>query len=198
MTINHRYKFVFANKDTVSLNDILLEKNDVGILEDTEANIGSIYFIRSGQKADLRNTDYQPFDVKKTGDAFSKKVCNVCHKILDTDVFAKNQSGKGDRAVRRPSCSKCRKLIDGNKIKTKQKKEWGKTKPKYKPFKCPVCLKRTIPLVTSKIVLDHDHVTGKARGWICDSCNTGLGRFKDDVGLLERAIEYLKEKSDLK
>lgn len=53
--------------------------------------------------------------------------------------------------------------------------------------------KKTIPGLTSKVVLDHDHKTGKGRAWICDSCNTGLGRFKDDIELLESAIQYLKK-----
>jgi len=43
------------------------------------------------------------------------------------------------------------------------------------------------------MVLEHDHRTGKPGGWICDSCNTGLGRFKDDVELLKSAIEFLKK-----
>ena len=52
--------------------------------------------------------------------------------------------------------------------------------------------KRT--LITT-LVKDHDHLTGKAREWICDSCNTGLGRFKDDITILQRAIDYLKKYS---
>jgi len=35
--------------------------------------------------------------------------------------------------------------------------------------------------------------TGKVRGPLCGSCNNGLGRFKDSVKLLERAIEYLEK-----
>jgi transcription elongation factor Elf1 len=58
-------------------------------------------------------------------------------------------------------------------------------------FECPICGKRTIAGITSKVVLDHDHETGEARAWICDSCNTGIGRFKDDVALLQRAIKFL-------
>ena len=44
------------------------------------------------------------------------------------------------------------------------------------------------------MVLDHDHITGKPRAWICDSCNTGLGRFKDDIATIENAIKYLKDR----
>jgi len=50
----------------------------------------------------------------------------------------------------------------------------------------------TIVGITANLVRDHDHETGKGREWICDSCNTGLGRFKDDTKFLERVIEYLK------
>jgi hypothetical protein len=41
--------------------------------------------------------------------------------------------------------------------------------------------------------MDHDHETGAFRGMLCDGCNNGLGRFRDDVGRMESAIEYLKK-----
>ena len=46
-----------------------------------------------------------------------------------------------------------------------------------------------------RLSVDHDHTTGKLRGLLCDSCNNGLGRFKDNPETLSNAIEYLKSTS---
>lgn len=47
---------------------------------------------------------------------------------------------------------------------------------------------------TPKILaLDHEHATHLVRGFLCQKCNLGIGYFKDSVGLLEKAIEYLKD-----
>ena len=43
------------------------------------------------------------------------------------------------------------------------------------------------------LAVDHCHITGKVRGLLCHHCNTGIGKLKDNVELLESAIKYLKE-----
>lgn len=40
--------------------------------------------------------------------------------------------------------------------------------------------------------IDHCHTTGKVRGLLCRQCNIALGRFREDVTILESAIAYLK------
>lgn len=40
--------------------------------------------------------------------------------------------------------------------------------------------------------LDHCHETGEFRGFLCHSCNTALGGFRDDPEILLNAIAYLQ------
>ena len=191
---NKKAKFVFTKIDIQSPKGDTVSKNDVGIIEKELKKSFHIFFIRSWKKTKVKKEDVVFFDVNKTGDGFKKKICNVCHKLLNTTHFDKNQNAKNNRPVRRPSCRDCRKHIDGVPINPKERKEFLKTKPNKAPFKCPICHKQTIAGVTSKIVIDHNHITGKIRNWICDSCNTGIGRFKDDESILRRAIRFIKQK----
>lgn len=55
-------------------------------------------------------------------------------------------------------------------------------------FKCAICKS-----YLTKPCVDHNHETGEVRGLLCDSCNQGLGRFKDDYDLLVAAAKYLAQ-----
>ena len=57
----------------------------------------------------------------------------------------------------------------------------------------PVCKKYSIAGVNVRITVDHNQETGEPRGLVCDSCNTGLGRFKNGEDHLTSAIEYLEQ-----
>lgn len=74
------------------------------------------------------------------------------------------------------------------------KREYGLTLEQYSQMlvdqnhQCPICE------LEVKLVVDHNHDTGKVRGLLCGKCNKGLGIFADDTSRLTRAIVYLKEK----
>lgn len=44
-----------------------------------------------------------------------------------------------------------------------------------------------------KMSVDHCHETGKVRALLCSHCNSGLGRFKDNIEVMQKAIEYIKK-----
>ena len=44
--------------------------------------------------------------------------------------------------------------------------------------------------------IDHDHVTGKIRGLLCQNCNWMLGHGRDNLDILIAAYAYLKESKE--
>lgn len=75
--------------------------------------------------------------------------------------------------------------------------KWQKYKNKYDididetpiPDECEVCKKKT-----DKLCADHDHKTGKFRGWICSNCNVALGMVNDNISILMLLIKYLLDR----
>ena len=173
-------------------------KNSVGrIAGEVAGGAVPIWFIGQNQTWMVKASEVREINVFKTGDKYKHKICNTCHCLLPVEGFAGNQRNKHG-LVRRPSCKKCRTDIDKRATKSSQKKRAEKARPKKgSVFRCPICHRRSIVGVTAKIIADHDHHTGNLRDFICDSCNTGLGRFKNGQDYLQNAIHYIKERDTL-
>lgn len=135
---------------------------------------------------------------KKLGSApgncrcFKHKVCDRCNILKEKEsCFQVNQRSEFSVTFR-PSCNDCRAIKDGKSMSAEERRKAEKTKPKGL-WECPICEKTYLTeMMASPPRRDHDHSTGKFRDWLCDSCNTGLGRFDDKITVLEKAIEYLK------
>jgi hypothetical protein len=54
---------------------------------------------------------------------------------------------------------------------------------------CAIC--RAKP--ASRLVLDHDHETGKFRGMLCGHCNRAIGLLRDDPHVVDNAAAYLRK-----
>lgn len=55
-----------------------------------------------------------------------------------------------------------------------------------KQLNCCLICKKSCP----KLVVDHK-VEGSYRGLLCNTCNVGLGMFREDINILKSAIAYL-------
>jgi hypothetical protein len=59
--------------------------------------------------------------------------------------------------------------------------------------KCKICLVSFTTLKPHNIHVDHCHTKKTVRKLLCQYCNTGLGQFKDNIKIMKRAVEYLKQ-----
>ena len=193
----------------VSVNDFVINIDklgdivpmSVGVVRSVAGEAASVFFIGKAKQLGVRTDLLRVINIYQTGKEeasytppFKYKICNKCHilKVQSRD-FDYNQNDKYGRPTTRPSCKMCRVDIDGVKMPQSERDRMNRIKPKpYELFECPICHKVTIPDVTANIVIDHDHRTGRARAWICDSCNTGIGRFQDSPEMLEQIAAYIK------
>lgn len=79
-------------------------------------------------------------------------------------------------------------------LRTKARLEALAGRPR--PRKCEVC---GSPNQNKNAALhfDHDHSTGKFRGWLCSHCNTILGKVHDNPALLRKLAKYLEDHADV-
>lgn len=131
-------------------------------------------------------------------DEQGRKRCGTCFGWFDQATYI-NSSRTPDGL--NPSCHRCRK---SSKLLSK----FGITVDEYESMLhnqngvCRICLKAPGDRV---LAVDHDHSccpqSGRScgrcvRGLLCESCNMGLGQFRDDPQLLMRAVAYLKSDLD--
>ena len=137
---------------------------------------------------------------KRTENGQPKSICKECDKRKRKIYYRKNKN-------RQDKSSK--KWYFKNKQKADRKsKDWSLRRDfditiedyenilKNQNNKCALCEKSETIKRNGKILslaVDHDHRTGKIRGLLCFHCNTAIGKFKDDIGLLLKTISYLQE-----
>lgn len=62
--------------------------------------------------------------------------------------------------------------------------------------RCAICYRlfdQTMGQKAARPQVDHDHVSGRARGVLCMLCNVALGNFGDKEEVLLRAVDYLRK-----
>ncbi len=117
--------------------------------------------------------------------------CSKCLESKEDIEFAKG----------RRQCKSCRNLYHSERRKNKPreyfgnyvKTRYGITLEQYEKCmatskKCEICGD------TNNLHYDHNHVTNNFRGVLCAQCNSGLGRFKDNIELFKHATNYLLDR----
>ena len=131
------------------------------------------------------------------------KNCNICNIQKPFSQFSKCNRKKGDGY--QYTCKPCntiekRKWREANTDKnrnTKYLKKFGITLQEVEQILkkqkglCAICFCEI--KMGPKTHLDHDHKTGKVRGFLCQKCNHGLGLFKDSINFLKSAQKYLQK-----
>lgn len=115
------------------------------------------------------------------------KQCTTCLSFKDLKEFGPKKSTKNGLEAR---CKTCRAKIERtNKYKISQ--EEIEQLAEKQQHCCAICGTNKPNGRTNEFVVDHCHNTGKVRGLLCHPCNSGIGMFKDEVDILNKAILYL-------
>jgi hypothetical protein len=126
----------------------------------------------------------------------NKKICSEkCAKeraILTSAEWRKNNKGYyiDNKAFYKEKYKK-------NKFAIIEKK-YGLTEQAYNEMwseqsgRCKICNKHEQEL-GKVLYVDHCHNTGKVRGLLCNKCNTAIGLLFDDVDIILKAANYIKE-----
>lgn len=147
------------------------------------------------------------------------KFCNKCKTEKELEAFCKRHTTKDGRDVYCKECVSIYRKTNYKKIQesssayyqkykekvnlknrnNRLKKEYNVTQEWYEKTleeqegKCKICKSDNPGKGLKHFHIDHNHETGKVRGLLCHSCNTGLGLFKENVDLIQKAIEYVEK-----
>lgn len=130
-----------------------------------------------------------------------KKTCSKCKKEKSVNDFYKNKYREDGL---HHYCKICHSI--------QNKSSYSYVKSKYRGLKnnynlnleelenlyilqnkkCKICnIEHSSVSKHGGLYIDHCHTTGKVRGLLCSRCNLLLGNCKDDVSILNAAINYL-------
>ena len=140
------------------------------------------------------------------------KYCPRCKQTKSVDDFNK-RNGKRSKECQ-AYCRKChRKYVSDWQRTSNGKLHQERARLKYKfgitpeevdsllMSQCGVCAlcgqqETKLEFRTGKVMslsVDHNHKSGQIRGLLCQKCNSIIGYANEDVELLQKVIDYLKE-----
>lgn len=132
------------------------------------------------------------------------RVCKLCGKEKALEDFLSDKSGnKFGKSYKCKSCynatRKRKKYPYRYEREHSLKRSYGLSVAAFNAILvkqnhcCAICKKHESQASKGTLFVDHCHTTGKIRGLLCNTCNTGIGLMKDSCQLLINAIEYLSK-----
>ena len=186
----------------MKLNDLVIATQDIGEIVINSVGVikaicqkdVKVHFVKKDKKVIVLSdflsvihvdNDREIITVESTGKEYPIRICNECYVLKPFKEMTNKMSAR---------CKSCQKEIAGKQMSTLERRKMDKKRPDDRSvFECPICEKRFIVGIRERIIVpDHDSKTGKGRAWLCHSCNSALGRFRDEIPILEKAIDYLK------
>lgn len=143
---------------------------------------------------------------------FATQVCRTCEQALPFDQFGRNMAMC--TGLKR-NCKKCEGEYSREWVKRNPDKAYnshllrafGISLDEYNVIlerqdgMCAICgelpdgprnqRKGGRNVFKARLVVDHDHATGKVRGLLCNNCNAAIGLLKDDQAMVGSALAYL-------
>lgn len=125
-------------------------------------------------------------------------VCACCNTKKEISNYSVSQL-----KTKSNICFDCRKKKNERyHLKNSISREFYMTRPMYdemlksQNYVCKICKNKETATFNNKVKrlsVDHCHETKKIRGILCQTCNAGIGHFKNSIALFYEAINYLKE-----
>ncbi len=134
------------------------------------------------------------------------KTCSKCRETKLLELFSKKSDTKDgkDSWCKACTCKNAikwasknpRRIRDGN-----LQRNYGISLEKFEQIKrdqngtCAICLTSELRYSTRHhdLSVDHNHLTGKVRGLLCNNCNRAMGMLKDNFEIVLQAARYLHE-----
>jgi len=120
--------------------------------------------------------------------------CIECRRSACKEYGASNRSQRNARLMawrkKNPSTARARDR------RARLKAKYGLSEVELNAMRkeqggcCAICKKRS-----SKLLVDHDHVTGKVRALLCQTCNTFLGWYENKADIILQFQEYVARHS---